>query len=293
MPRTCSADLLTTIQSQVPTLAVLVKLTRIDGTIMGFTSTNRNLTIEGILYERSSAISPSNLRSTVGAGVDNMDLMGLLNSNRITDVDVLAGLYDGATVELFLCNYKDISQGTIALPQGTLGEVTIEDCAYVVEFRSLTQRLQQDILDVTQPGCRAPSFGDPNTCASGGLIGGHALSFYERTAQVLTVAISQSRFHIASSEVTGFYDYGRCKCTSGLNINIEREIKESLINAGVADIILRQSFPFLLQVGDEFTLTRGCDFRFSTCVNVFDNAVNFRGEPHVPGVDKIIQRGRR
>lgn len=290
--RTCSPELLITIQSQVPTLAILVRLTRTDGTIYGFTSTDKDITIEGTTFEKSSAITASNLRSTVGAGVDNMDLMGLLNSNRITDADILAGLYDGATVELFLCNYKDTSQGVLTLPQGTLGEVTFEDGAWVVEFRSLAQRLQQDILDVSQPTCRAPRFGDSATCASGGTIGGQPLSFYTRTGKVLTVVISQSRFHFASADPTGFFDYGRCLCTSGINAGVERDVKESLINAGTCDLILRRPFPFELQVGDEFTVIAGCDLRFSTCV-AYDNAVNFRGEPHIPGTDNIIKRGRR
>lgn len=293
MPRTCSSELLITIQSQVPTLAVLVRLTREDGTILGFTSTDKTLTVGGTTYEKSSAISPSALRSTAGAGVDNMDLMGLLNSDRITDADILAGLYDGATVELFVCNYEDTSEGVLTLPQGTLGEVSFEDGSYVVEFRSLAQRLQQDTLDVTQPECRAPVFGDPSTCASGGLIGTHALAFYTRTGKTVTVVTSQSRFSVASVDVTGFFDYGKAICTSGLNVGITREIKESLINAGTAIVILRQAFPFALQVGDVFTLIAGCDHRFSTCVNKYDNANNFRGEPHVPLMDKMIQRGRR
>lgn len=292
MPRTCSAGLLTCIRSQVPTLAVLVRVTRTDGTILGFTSTDRTLTVEGTTYEKASAIQPSALRSTVGGGVDNMDLMGLLNSDSITDADLLAGLYDGATIELFLCNYEAVEDGVLTLPQGTLGEVNFEDGSYVVEFRSLAQRLQQDTLDVIQPECRAPAFGDSATCASGS-IGGQTLAFYTRTGKVVTVVTSQSRFSVASVDVTGFFDYGRATCTSGLNAGVVREIKESLINAGTADIILRQPFPFELQVGDVFTLISGCDHRFTTCVNKYGNQDNFRGEPHVPLMDKMIQRGRR
>ena len=38
-------------------------------------------------------------------------------------------------------------------------------------------------------------------------------------------------------------------------------------------------------VGDAFTISAGCDKRFSTCRDRFDNAVNFRGFPHMPGND--------
>ena len=38
-------------------------------------------------------------------------------------------------------------------------------------------------------------------------------------------------------------------------------------------------------MADAFTVTAGCDKSFRTCKAKFDNAVNFRGFPHVPGVD--------
>jgi uncharacterized phage protein (TIGR02218 family) len=40
-----------------------------------------------------------------------------------------------------------------------------------------------------------------------------------------------------------------------------------------------------VDVGDAFTITAGCDKHFKTCKAKFDNSVNFRGFPHVPGID--------
>ena len=37
--------------------------------------------------------------------------------------------------------------------------------------------------------------------------------------------------------------------------------------------------------GDAFMVSAGCDKRFPTCKAKFDNAVNFRGFPHMPGND--------
>jgi len=36
-------------------------------------------------------------------------------------------------------------------------------------------------------------------------------------------------------------------------------------------------------------VTAGCDKRFDTCRNRFNNAVNFRGFPHIPGNDFVIR----
>ena len=48
-------------------------------------------------------------------------------------------------------------------------------------------------------------------------------------------------------------------------------------------------FQSVIAAGDDFTATAGCDKRFATCHNRFNNAVNFRGFPHIPGNDFVIR----
>ncbi len=36
------------------------------------------------------------------------------------------------------------------------------------------------------------------------------------------------------------------------------------------------------------TVTIGCDKSFATCRDRFANALNFRGFPHMPGIDRIL-----
>jgi uncharacterized phage protein (TIGR02218 family) len=40
-----------------------------------------------------------------------------------------------------------------------------------------------------------------------------------------------------------------------------------------------------VEAADAFTITAGCDKHFKTCKAKFDNSVNFRGFPHVSGID--------
>ena len=46
--------------------------------------------------------------------------------------------------------------------------------------------------------------------------------------------------------------------------------------------------PNAIAVGDTFKAIAGCDKTFSTCYTNFNNALNFRGEPYVPGMDKLL-----
>jgi uncharacterized phage protein (TIGR02218 family) len=41
--------------------------------------------------------------------------------------------------------------------------------------------------------------------------------------------------------------------------------------------------------GDLVEIIEGCDKRFATCRERFGNALNFRGEPHLPGVDLLTR----
>jgi uncharacterized phage protein (TIGR02218 family) len=36
-------------------------------------------------------------------------------------------------------------------------------------------------------------------------------------------------------------------------------------------------------VGDKYSILAGCDKTFSMCKSKFNNTVNFRGEPYIPG----------
>ncbi|MEE9451185.1 MAG: phage BR0599 family protein [Gammaproteobacteria bacterium] len=44
-------------------------------------------------------------------------------------------------------------------------------------------------------------------------------------------------------------------------------------------------------MGDAYSVYRGCNKTLGTCRDVFGNVVNFRGEPHLPGVDQIFKFG--
>lgn len=50
--------------------------------------------------------------------------------------------------------------------------------------------------------------------------------------------------------------------------------------------------PRAIPVGTTYTITRGCNREWTTCKNVFNNLVNFRGFPFVPGVDKAYKINR-
>jgi uncharacterized phage protein (TIGR02218 family) len=97
---------------------------------------------------------------------------------------------------------------------------------------------------------------------------------------------SQSQFlDAARSEAAGHFNYGKITFTSGQNNGLSAEVKESR----GSEIILALPMPYPITAGDSYTLQQGCDKTIGTCSNRYNNAINFRGEPHVPGLDKMLE----
>ncbi len=46
--------------------------------------------------------------------------------------------------------------------------------------------------------------------------------------------------------------------------------------------------PSIVAIGDNYSLRPGCDKKFSTCKDRYNNVKNFRGEPNVPGNDQVL-----
>ncbi len=63
------------------------------------------------------------------------------------------------------------------------------------------------------------------------------------------------------------------------------EVKEFLDT----EIALCLPMPNTVAVGHTFNIIAGCDKLKQTCLDKFNNIVNFRGFPDVPGTDKIME----
>jgi len=54
-------------------------------------------------------------------------------------------------------------------------------------------------------------------------------------------------------------------------------------------VTLADAPAFAVEAGALALLTEGCDRRMETCSARFGNAVNFRGEPYLPGNDLLTR----
>lgn len=301
MSRNIPVALQTVLNGEVMGLAVCATLTRVDGVVYGFTNHDYDVTFNGIVYSASSTIQATAIRQTHGQGIDNLEVFGLLTSAAIKDVDVLSGLYDNATIDLFVVNYLEIPTTNRALLlQGQIGEITIGTGYYQAEFRSLGQRLDQSVAELTSPYCRVRQLFDARCSPPGDSPATPTATpstFRNTNTPVLSVTTDQKSITFGplpgGMAQINYFQNGKITWTTGNNVPLAGEVKSNSASGFNATLNLQMVFPFTIQVGDQATLEAGCDRTYPTCLQKFNNVKNMRAEYFLPGVDKIIRWGRR
>lgn len=273
--RTASSNLTAHIAGEVTTLAVCWKLSLTDGSILGFTDHTSDLTIDSVLYEAATGFSPTSIETKDKFAVDNLDVAGILDAAAITEADIMAGKYDFAGVEIFMVNVADLTQGRILHRRGWLGEVSVKNGQFIAEVRGLAQKLSQNIGELFSPTCRAV-LGDGRCKLN--------LAGFTASGAVTTITSRQVFVSNAMTQAAGYFSGGEIIWLTGANAGRRMEIKEF----GNKQFTLVLPMPNNIAPGDTFNAIAGCDKTFNACFSKFNNAVNFRGEPYVPGMDKML-----
>jgi len=272
------SHLQTVIASDVTTLATCWKITRTDGMTFGFTDYNQDLVIDGLTYEARTGYSKSQVQVSDKLNVDNMELTGVLESPSITEADLMAGLWDFAQAQIFLVDYTAPSSGIIKLLKPTLGQVVVHRNSFTAEQRGMMQPLQNEIGQLYSSACRA-TLGDARCTVN--------LTPFTFSATVTTVTDNRTFTATLLTQADNYFQGGKVTFTSGDNDNLTMEVKSNTQSSH--QVLLQLQMPYAIQVGDTFDIVAGCDKVNTTCFNKFNNIINFRGEPFVPGNDQLTK----
>lgn len=250
---------------------------RADGQTLGFTDHDRALAIEDVLCEAATGFLPTEAVSRLGLSVDEQEVQGALSAEAIGEQDLKAGKYDGARVEIWMVNWSDPSQRH-HMRTAVLGEVSIQEDLFSAELRGLTAVLDQNYGRTFSRSCDAV-LGDARCAAD---VSG---SNFSASGAVYEVSSSTD---LRCTGLSGFaHDWfarGRLTWTSGANAGTSVELTSAPGTSGDM-VVLWRAMPITPEVGDQFSITAGCDKRFATCRDKFSNQLNFQGFPHMPGSD--------
>lgn len=279
--KTISAGLQAHLESGATTLALCVKLTRLDGTIFGFTDHDRELVVDGVTYVPTHGADASAIETQAGLNVDQLEMRGFLDLLGVHEADISAGRWDYADVRVFAVNWANLAHGTMKLRRGRMGEISVTN-DYTTDLRGLAQHLQQTILELAGETCAADLFD-----ARCKIVATEGVFKFSGVA-VSTIVQAQRQFTAAAlGQAVDFFTAGEVLFTSGPNAGLGMEIKT---HASGGNILLTEALPYEIQVGNLFTIFAGCRKRYTEdCKTKFNNGINFRGFPHLPGRDAIIR----
>ena len=260
---------------ELTALAFCWRLERRDGAALGFTSHDRDLAIGGLVYRAAPGMLPSAISTSNGFDVDSLDVEGALTADAVSAADLAAGRWDGAALAIFMVDWTNPEADAIAVARGELGDVSVRGDAFEAELRGPTAQLDRPVVEQTSPECRA-QLGDKRCRVD--------MAGRERVTRVAAV-VAETVIDVESAAAGDAYAYGRLRWLSGANSGLE----SAVLSSEGARLILREAPEAAAAQGDLVEISEGCDKSLATCSARFANAANFRGEPHLPGLDLLTR----
>lgn len=148
------------LRAEVVTLAWCWRLSRRDGVVLGLTSHDRDLLIDGVPYRAAPGMKPSAIETSDSLDASTMDLEGAISSDAIAARDLDAGRWDGAALTLFVTDWTAPEVAPVTVARGTLGAIERRGSAFAAELQGIMQMLDRPVCPATSPSCRA-ALGDP------------------------------------------------------------------------------------------------------------------------------------
>lgn len=271
--------ILTHLESGVTTLCYCWTIVRVDGTVIGVTDHDEDVTVDGVACSSATGMLTTKFEQSLGLTADDLEIEGVITDDQLTAEDLRAGKFDDATVKLYLVNWSDPTE-FLHMASGKFGQITESDgSAFSVEFLSLSHDLLQPVGRHYQRTCDTK-------------LGSSACGI-DLTSSEYTFSANVLSADGATLTLTSLSDYDDGWFTLGKAEVNGQEIGIRLHEGDVIELWFEPDA--VVSLTDEITLTVGCKQDSTTCAEKFNNIVNFQGFHLIPGNDAVTKypvRGR-
>ena len=262
--------------SAATTLCHCWRLVLRDGSRIGFTDHDEDISFDGLVHAAASGLDASEVETSLGFAAPGGEVTGALMAAALSEADLSAGRYDGATIETWLVDWAQ-PDGRVLLDIGAIGEVSRSDSAFTAEVRSLAQSFDDPQGRLYQALCSA-DLGDARCRAA------LAAPPFRVACNVISIDGGGALKLSASGQASGWFSGG----AAFVGARRLGTIRDHAERDGAAFVTLWSAMAAPPSVGDAITLVAGCDKSFETCRGKFANERNFRGFPHMPGNDLML-----
>ena len=260
--------------SELEGVATFWRIERRDGCVLGFTSHDRDLWFDGVSHRAAPGMVPSAIRRNASITNDSAEVEGALAHDAIRAADLAAGRYDGALFAIGVVDWETLEFAV--LYHGEAGAIAEEGGGFRAELQSAKAALQTDLIPRTSPTCRAAFCG--NGCDL-------SASRFTHEAQCDLIDHDAGLVRFTDGPAPELLRDGFVRWIDGPHAGLSMQILQSDVNGQMLD----QQLDDALLVGARALLREGCDHTLATCQQRFNNALNFQGEPFLPGNDLLAR----
>ncbi|WP_423141040.1 DUF2163 domain-containing protein [Parablastomonas sp. CN1-191] len=257
------------------TAAMYWRVERRDGVTLGMTTHDRDLWFAGVCHYAAPGMLPSAIRRSDRLEEDSAEVTGALTDEAISEDDLALGRFDGARVTIGMVDWETAEAAP--LYAGTLGGVSEEDGSFRAALQSRKAELDADPVPRTSPGCRAQFCGPGCTLSAARFTHEAVLTGGDGEECAIAIACPVPLASLVS---------GTVRWLDGVYAGIAMGIAGL---AGTDQLALDTPLDRGLDIGARLLVREGCDRTLETCADRFANAVNFRGEPFLPGNDLVAR----
>jgi uncharacterized phage protein (TIGR02218 family) len=262
--------------TELETVATFWRIERSDGVTLGFTGHDRDVWFEGVRHAAAPGMVPSAIRRTIGTEPDSAEMAGALDHAALSAADLAGGRFEGAAVRVGLVDWETGESETLFA--GSVGALSQAGEAFTAELLSAKAALERELVPRTAPTCRAEFCGP-----------GCSLSAARFTHELEVSALDPAS---GAVQFSGIADptallWGEVRWVGGEAAGQSFGV----IAADSAGLRFDRALPTDLALGARAVGLEGCDHTLETCATRFANAVNFRGEPFLPGNDLLVRYG--
>lgn len=276
MARTIGANLTAHLNNFAHTRCAMLRLDLIDGTALGFTDHDTDLTFNlgdgAISYEAREGILPSDVSLSIGFAADNFDVRGPIGPI-VTRAALLGGRFDMARARLFRVNWATLADGSIPILKGFVAERRVEGGEFVLTVRSEIARLNQMIGRKMSPYCP----GDHDECCA---------QIAPETMTTVSGVTSKLVFNITATVDPSDHVQGLVTFTDGPLAGTK---PMEIFAVSGNTITLYRELVDLPVIGNAVTVKEGAPLTRESCRDRFSNIEWYRGFPDVPGTDQVLK----
>jgi len=261
------------------------KLERTDGVIFYFTDHDSPLVVLGDTYVPVGSFISSATEQQANLEAANMQVVGYIKASVITDDDLRAGLYREAEITEYMIDWQYPWVGPMMTTRYWITDTTFSGEHWEATLEGVTRWLVPRAGDLYSRVCRWDLFDDRCQIVK---------ATYKVSDDIDSIGtqrrIFRTTFTLAGGTALSDYQTGHVEWTAGNNDGLLDQIHDMvLVGGSTYDVTLQLPSAFDMQVGDTFDIYPGCDKLKGTCIDTYNNIVNYGGFPSVPGTDRMMR----